>query len=244
MPRVIKKKIYQDLSLIYDHLMKKVRYDYWADYIYNLTFEYLNNNPRILELGSGNCQFAEYFIKKFPNYVATDISIDMLRRSKTKLINVCCDMTSLPFNSKFDMILSTFDSVNYLTSKKKLLLFLNESASLLKENGILTFDASMEGNSLKHINNPVRQGKIKDIEYVHRSIYDKSSRIHSNIFEIKFADGNTHKETHKQKIFHFVDYFNYIEKAKLYVVDCVEAFTFRKGKENSKRVQFIVKKAG
>ena len=99
-------------------------------------------------------------------------------------------------------------------------------------------------NSLKHINTPVREGKLNEIEYIHRSIYDEGSRIHKNIFELKFPNGEMHKETHKQKIFHFEDYFNYIEKAKLYVVDCVEAFTFRKGNENSKRVQFIVKKAG
>ena len=58
-------------------------------------------------------------------------------------------MTNIPFNSEFDLILSTFDSVNYLTSGKKLLSFFKESQRLLNDDGILTFDASMEKKQFK-----------------------------------------------------------------------------------------------
>jgi len=48
-------------------------------------------------------------------------------------------------------------------------------------------------------------------------------------------------EIHKQKIYKFEDYFEIIAKAGMYVVECLDAFTFNNGNQHSERVQFIVK---
>lgn len=236
---------YESVSLIYDRLMRSVRYDYWADYIFDIAGKYVDKNARILELGSGNCKLATELKKKYKQIIATDLSANMLRLNGRKnLPKVCCNMTSLPFKLDFDLVISTFDSVNYLLYKKDLRKLFKEVSTLLSEDGIFTFDASMEQNSIIHSGQPERTGKTKGISYKQRSIYDAGKKIHQNIFEIRLENGQIITEIHRERIYSFEDYFNFIEGAGLYVAECLDAFSFKNGGPDSKRLQFIVKKAG
>lgn len=243
MPVVNRKNIYSSLPLIYDHLMRRIRYDYWADYIFHLTSKYVSKKAAVLELAAGNCMLAKFLIKKYPDLIVSDLSSEMLVSADNGSLNkVCCDMFAIPFKKKFDLIYMTFDSINYILSKRKILLFLNRVKESLTTDGIMTFDASLEKNSISHVSQPVRKARFNGYNYVHKSIYDRKTRIHKNIFEIVQPDGKVLKEVHKQKILDFNEYFNLIEKAKLYVVECFDAFSFNNGNASSKRVQFIVKK--
>jgi len=234
-------KPYEKLAFIYDHLMSHVNYELWADYIFEISKTYINRKSSILELAGGNGKFSDIFLKFYPNILITDKSFVMLSSGKNKLQKVCCEMSSLPFKSKFDFIYSTFDSINYLISKKDLLKLFIEIHNILSEDGIFTFDVSLEKNSLKHAMVPVRTSRSSKIRYKHLSLYNKNSRIHKNIFEIRF-NGTTFKEVHKQKIYPFELYFDLLEKANLFVINCYESFSFDKAKPSSQRAQFIVRK--
>ena len=235
-------KIYNKLSIIYNTVMHKVRYDRWSEYLLAIVELYVNNQAEVLEIAGGNCNFAGYFIQHFPNLIVTDKSFNMLASSKFKdLPRICCDMTKLPFKSKFDLIYSTFDSVNYLTSKRSLMTLFRGVKAILKDDGIFTFDVSLEKNSLLHIEKPIRKGSCSGISFVHKTNYNPKMRIHKNIFKIKI-DNNIFTEVHKQKIYPFEVYFDLIESAGLYVVECMETFSFIKASADSERIQFIVKK--
>ncbi len=83
----------------------------------------------------------------------------MLKSDTNNVVNkVCCDMTSLPFDTKYGLIFSTFDSVNYLMSKKKLLALFKQVSLLLEDNGIFTFDVSLEKNSLEFLQDHAVEG--------------------------------------------------------------------------------------
>ena len=243
MEKIHRSKIYNDVSNIYDHIMRKVRYDYWADYIYAISNEYVGDEPNVLELGSGNCHLARFLSAYYPKLIATDVSHAMLsKNSKTHLIKVCSDMTMIPFKTKFDLIVSAFDSVNYLISKKKLLALFDEIYRTLSDNGIFTFDVSLEKNSYRHIKDPVRIGSYKGVQYKQETDYNSIKNIHRNVFIITYPDGNMFKEIHIQKIYSFETYFDLMDSAKLAVKECYDAFTFKDGSAKSSRVQFIVVK--
>ncbi len=237
-----KSKIYQNLPLIYNHVMKEVNYQAWAKYIYLISKTFIKEEPRILELAGGNLNLANILSFYYPNILVTDASFKMLASDpKKELPKVACDMTMLPFRKKFNIIFSTFDSINYLTSKSKLLKLFKEVADILDSKGIFTFDVSLENNSLKHSKEAVRKGTIDEVYFTHKSEYSRVSRIHKNIFKIKI-DEETVTEVHKQKIYPFELYFEILEKAGLYVIDCLDAFSFKKGSAKSERVQFITRK--
>ena len=150
-------EIYSKLSRIYNTVMHKVRYDRWSEYLLAVVELYMNDKAEVLEIAGGNCNFAGYFIEHFPKLIVTDKSFNMLASSKfINIPRICCDMIKLPFKSKFDLIYSTFDSVNYLTSRKRLLDLFKGVKEILKEEGIFTFDVSLERNSLLHVEKPQR----------------------------------------------------------------------------------------
>ena len=235
--------VYESVSLIYGELMRDVKYNKWSKYLLDVVSEYNEKkNPSVLELGAGDCKIARRISKKYHNIIASDLSLPMLQQGKKVFVSkVCCDMTSLPFNNKFDLIYSTFDSVNYLLSKRKLLTLFLEVKKVLSASGIFTFDVSLERNSLDFEGSYSVEGKINGYSFTRKSKYNLTSRIHKNIFNITDKYGNVKKEIHKQKIYKFETYFDIIAKAGMYVVECLEAFTFNNGNQNSERVQFILK---
>jgi ubiquinone/menaquinone biosynthesis C-methylase UbiE len=222
--------------------MNFVSYKWWARYIYSITKPKVVKNPYVLELAAGNCALAEHLSKHYKNYLVTDLSKSMLSHSKIKLNKVCCNMTAIPFSKKFDLIFTSFDSVNYLLSKKLLLKFFKEVNSHLSEKGVLTFDAALESNSYKHQETATTKGRAKGFTYYRKSIFMPTGKIHKNIFTITYPTGETFSETHKQKIYSYDTFFDMAEKSGLYVVNCYKAFSYTKGKASSDRVQFIMKR--
>ena len=239
-----KVKAYANVSFIYEELMKDVNYPEWAKYIQNISSEFVRKDSKVLELGAGNCKIANLLSKKYYEIIATDISLSMLKSDTKNVVKkVCCDMISLPFNTKYDLIFSTFDSVNYLMSKKKLSALFKQVGYLLKDDGIFTFDVSLEKNSIEILQDHAVEGSTGSYSFKRVSKFYKGKKVHKNIFYITGADNNVVKEVHEQKIFDFETYFDLIFKAGLYVVDCFETFTFKIGNVGSDRIQFIIKKA-
>jgi len=238
------KKAYTVLADFYEHLMNKVNYDAWAEYLYDIIKDSIPTDSNVLELAGGSGSISFYLQKYFHEYILTDKSWYMLNKaSEYSLSLVCCDMQYLPFKKKFGLILSTFDSVNYLLTKKSLQNMFSSVQKILDENGIFTFDASLFMNSIALAEEKVTTNKYKNIHYKQISHYDTESRIHSNVFIINLPGQNEIVEIHRQRIWDFEEYFDIMDKCGLYVVDCFENFTMKKGKPTSKRVQFIVRKS-
>lgn len=234
---------YSLLAEFYAHLMRKIDYKDWSEYLLAIFRNYAVNDDYILEIGGGNGVVASYLQDVFPNIVLTDLSKEMLFKCiDPRPVKVCCDMRNMPFKNKFDLIYSTFDSVNYLLSEKDLGKFFIELHSLCNDDTVCTFDVSLEKNSIKFEKYLNRKGKFKGMSYVQKSRYDKVKKIHYNYFEIMLEDGKIVSEIHAQKIYDFETYFNLIDKSGLYVVDCLDAFSFDKVNAKSLRAQFVVKR--
>lgn len=221
--------------------MRGIDYSSWADYIIDVIDLYPIKINKVLELGAGTCEISSYLAKYFNTYFISDISKQMLYNGNDLMNKVVCDMAKLPFKTEFDIIFSIFDSVNYLTTEDKFIQFLSECREILSEDGIITFDASLEKNSLKHLRNLNRKGKHNGVNFQQISKYDKKNKIHKNIMKLKF-DEEIYIEEHIQRIYEFEEYFIFAEEAGLRVIDCFDCFTFDDARRNSERVQFVLGK--
>ncbi len=233
---------YKVVSLIYNHLMRTITYHDWGKYISDLQSFYNDKAETYLEIAAGSGKLASYLSNIFPNLVLLDLSPSMLKLIDESKKSVCADMTNLPFKSKFDFIFSTFDSINYLVTKEELQKYLNEIALILSDDGIFTFDASLENNSIKNAKWLNRNGKYRNLLYKQISNYNIEKKIHKNRFKVKLENGEIIEEVHTQKIYDFELYFELAENSGLYVVDCFESFTFEDANSESERIQFIMKK--
>ena len=220
--------------------MKSIDYSNWADYIIDISYNYNSRIDYVLELASGNCLLSKKLSNEFSNVFLTDNSFSMLNSNSVQLKKICCDMTSLPFKNTFDLIFSTFDSINYLVEKPELEKLFIEIKRLLSAKGIFTFDVSLEKNSIKNQKRLSRKGKHKGIKYTQKSEYDKKEKIHYNFFQLVLESGEKIEEIHKQKIYDFEEYFEIIYDCDLMVRDCFDAFTFDNATNNCERVQFVV----
>jgi SAM-dependent methyltransferase len=173
----------------------------------------------------------------------SDLSLNMLKsESNFSGKKICCDMISLPVKEKYDLVICAFDSINYLTSKIKIIKLFEEVKNLMHPNSFFVFDASMLSNSIKSSKNKITKGRVGSIHYSQQSTFNIKTRIHKNKFKIHYPDGNEFTETHRQKIYDFDFYFFAAEKSGLYVSECFDAFSFREAKYYNERVQFILRK--
>jgi len=233
---------YSKIASIYQHLMRKVNYDVWAEYLFMILHPYVKTNPRVIEIAGGEGSIAFYLQKEYGSYVLTDLSHAMLNISETDLPKVACDVRALPFKSKFDLALMIFDSINYLLTKKDLETAFTTISSILAPGGLFAFDASLAENSKKHIAPHIEHKKVDDYKYTHTSAFNPITKIHKNHFVVTDPEGNEYTELHRQRIYSQEDFFIAIEKSGLYVVACYDCFTMNKPRINSKRIQFILKK--
>jgi len=151
-------------------------------------------------------------------------------------------MIHLPFKGNFDFIYSTFDSINYIHNDRQLIEFFKGIKNIISDDSFFIFDVSLKHNSLKHLKRLNRNGKYAGIEYKQISEFDEKTGLHINTVIIKTSGGKIYKERHIQKIYDFYYYFHVLEKADLYIVECLEAFSFKDGTPDSERLQFIVKR--
>lgn len=238
----IKVDPYLHVSNIYAHLMDFVSYKWWARYLFTITRNKTIKNPAVLELAAGSCLMAKHLSRFYKNYIATDISLSMLKHSDKNIKRICCDMSCLPFSKNFDLIISSFDSINYLTNKNILLKSFKGISDSLTPKGIFTFDAALENNSYKHEKTANQKGKSAGFIYTRKSKFLAGSKIHKNIFTIQYPDGKIVTEIHRQKIYPLRTFYEMAEKSGLEVVNCYKAFSLKKGNADSDRVQFIMRR--
>ncbi|MBK6915707.1 MAG: hypothetical protein IPH11_19350 [Ignavibacteriales bacterium] len=77
-------KPYENLSIVYNRIMRKVNYEKWAEYIWTIAAANIDGEIFALELGSGTCNFANILRRNVKSIVASDISSSMLFQSNDK----------------------------------------------------------------------------------------------------------------------------------------------------------------
>ena len=239
----MKVKPYEKLADVYRGLMKNVDYVKWSQYIIEIAEDYINDEASVLELASGNCKMAEMISSRFINFVGTDLSISMLLSAESREIKkICCNMTDLPLKIKFDFVFSAFDSVNYLLNRMELLRLFEEVYFVLEDNGIFTFDVSLEKNSIRFLVEKNTEDYYDRFSFKRINQYNKRDKIHYNRFVITHDSGTVVKELHKQKIYDIGTYFKLAEQVGLITENCYDCFTFNDITSNSERAQFILRK--
>lgn len=234
-------KNYTVISAIYSDMMSHINYRKWAKYIYEIIKPYLPENPFVLDVTAGSGLLTNHINEIFSNIIMNDISFEMLKVAKLKIPKICSDIRYLPFNTKFDVVISNFDSINYLLTEEDVLKAFKEISQILKPDGIFVFDVSLENNCIQYIKPYIYESKFNNLRYFYKMTYDTKNKINSTIIDIYDHIGQKFSEIHNQKIYPFETIFYLLEQANFEVIRCYECFTKNLATPNSKRAQFITK---
>ena len=161
-------------------------------------------------------------------------------KRKLKIDFKAQNMTDFNFETKFDLILSFFDSLNYLTNIDQLQKCFESAAASLTKSGLFIFDM----NSL---------GRIKTIEEKsiviegdsYECFWEDITKPKENLWQVKLkiCPNNDQlpcfEEVHSERGYKIKTILRLLKNSGFKAVDVYNAFSFAKGKNNSDRLYFV-----
>jgi len=131
-------------SQYYDLLYQDKNYRAEVDYVDQLIHQYRPKSTSILELGSGTGKHANLLAEKDYYILGLERSAEMVAiASKTRLKNVdfiVADISDFQVNQSFDVALSLFHVISYLTDNQSLINTFGHVHRHLNKNGLFIFD--------------------------------------------------------------------------------------------------------
>ncbi|NUM69649.1 MAG: class I SAM-dependent methyltransferase [Ignavibacteriaceae bacterium] len=233
---------YSLFAPVYNYHMRYVNYVYWSRYLLKLMQKNGIEKGNLLEIAAGTGTLASYLKPHFKSYMISDISKDMLKQSKSGLQKICFDMRKFPLKTRFDIVLSAFDSINYILSPGEIKKVFDNVSAVLPGGGKFLFDTSLERNS--HVYSTIfkKPIRIKDFVVKQESRYDSEEKIHTNTFTFEFESGKIIREIHRQRIYTVAEIEEILTASGFTEIKKFDSFSFREGNEESFRIQFIAGK--
>lgn len=190
-------------SKYYDLLYRDKDYRAESDYVHTLINEYFPNASTILELGSGSGAHAEYLCAKGFEVTGLERSAEMVVEAKQKNIQgfvpLEADITDFAIEQTFDVAVSLFHVISYLTENDDLLKTFELTHRHLRPEGIFIFDVWYTPAVLT-LRPETRIKRLSD-ETVHitriaESVMHSSRNVVDVNYEVKILDKTTnHTET-------------------------------------------------
>ncbi|MFH5832427.1 class I SAM-dependent DNA methyltransferase [Halalkalibaculum sp. DA384] len=248
---------YSKLAYIYDTIMEDVDYEVWADFIDEIIQTNHPDPVSILELACGTGSMA-LSLDELMCYdiVATDKSPHMIKIARCKKRDnrwsdvdfKVMDFLDIALDRRFDAVISTFDSVNYLHKPRDIVRLLKEIKKVLKPDSIFVFDFTTPKNSIrsiKYLNN--EEGYAPgNYRFFRKSSYNPSSRIHYNVFDIEKLDNDMetvlekYHEVHKQKIYTLPEMLDIIDETEFTLLAKYDGFDLVEADESSLRITMVL----
>ncbi|MBN1560070.1 class I SAM-dependent methyltransferase [candidate division KSB1 bacterium] len=240
---------YSALAHIYDDVMAHVNYKRWAAYIHEIITRFRPHSHWIVDISCGTGTLCLLLARYGYNVTGMDRSPAMLKQAARKTLPqknsyICADLRSLPFAAQPDVMVSLYDSMNYLMKAESWHKSLREIFLALKDNGLFIFDVSTIYNSRKDFARYIHSESFAGGSYHRRSTFDRKENIQTNYFEIKLSHqpGHLFCETHHQRIRHLEEIVALIDHSPFSLIAGYKEFSLEPYHENCERVHFVLKK--
>jgi len=241
-------KPYSNIAQYYDILMKEVGYDKWIEYIMD-TIDLFNikATPMLdLTCGTGNSILPFVKRKKKP-LLGVDNSIEMLKVAKEKDPNVTlvqANAMRLPFSNHFNLVLSMFDSLNYILKLDNLIEAFSSVKEALRDGGHFIFDMNTP-YGLKCVSGRDVREENKNLMSVWRNAYNKDTKmltLHLTLFVKKDTNWHRIDEIHEEKGYSEEEIKYGLKTLDFEVIDAFRCFGHSRPDRFTKRILYIAKK--
>jgi SAM-dependent methyltransferase len=238
---------YSALAPIYDYVMDHVDYRLWAQYLLTLIKKHGKNIKRVLDVSCGTGSLWQRLEEAGMTVYGCDPAWSMLKVAKRKLTPRylwCGDIRHLGLRWQPQVVLSTYDSMNYLMCATDWMKALQSIHGVLPTEGLFIFDISTLHNSKTFFQRYVQKEKTPGGNYLRTSYYRSRNSVQVNEFKINLekAPGVTFHEIHRQKILARDTILQYIGKTQFFLEGCYADFSFLPAGENAERLHFVLKK--
>lgn len=199
----------KDVSKYYDLVMADFDYQELVDYLDDLIIEAGGERTNVFDIGCGTAQELIFFLQLGYKVHGLDLSKDMIEVAKEKLYHVDfqqADMSNFKTinDVKYDNVICTFDSINYLLTEKQISGCFSSVYNSLTDNGLFLFDFNtLYGLLNEWSGTKLEEGSGYYIAYESEFDYDKAILSTKMKFFIEEEDGRyiSFEEIHKEKGF-------------------------------------------
>ena len=239
---------------VYDRLTFEIDYKKRASYLHQCIVRHGGKCGELLDMGCGTGSMCEEMARLGYSVVGADDSYDMLTEAMNKRIAsglpityVAQSMTELDMPGKFDVIISTLDSLNHLTDPEDFDRAIAGAALFLREDGVFVFDVNsvykhdriLAGNTFVY--------DLDDIYCIWQNTpgEDHLTEMDLDIF-VQDGDGKYERmEDHFTERGYSDDFIRKtLENHGLETVAVYHAYTFLPPQEDSQRLVYVARHAG
>jgi len=249
-------KVYQDFAFVYDRLTDDINYNTWASYIEEI-FERNHARPEIvLDLGCGTGSLSIELSKMGFDMIGLDSSEEMLGIAAEKaamadrnILFINQDMREMDLYGTVGAVVSTLDSLNYLSSINCLKKVFARVNNFLDKDGFFIFDVHSRYKMEKIFGNNTFHVVNDDIAYIWNCHYDGRRKVcqHDITCFIKSEDMEVEQydrfdEFHEERFFSKEEIEQALLEANLKVTNVFDGATFRKTSPKSERWLYVCRK--
>jgi ubiquinone/menaquinone biosynthesis C-methylase UbiE len=244
------------IAPFYDELMNGVPYDTWITYLHRLLETRQANPKRVLDLACGTGNVTERLAQEGFEVTGVDIAPGMIEAARKKAAKQNLTIAyhvqdaaelHLP-GETFDLCVSFFDSLNYITEPARLQAAMHRVAAHLVPDGLFIFDLNTDF-ALR--NNFFDQDNLETNERLHyewKSQYYPDSRLCrvQMQFWYREEDGSARafEEVHWQYAYEEAEIKSMLTEAGFVDITSYQSYTLRATTQISDRVHYVARFSG
>lgn len=243
---------FDDIAFLYDELMSGVPYAGWVEYIHRVLQHFGFEPKTVLDLCCGTGTASLILAKEGYRVTGVDISAGMIecaaRKAEAERLPIdfrVQDAGNLRLGKRFDLVVSLFDSLNYILDAATLQNAFHRVYEHLEPGGLLIFDVNTEVALAGRLFDQSNLGSGQRVIYDWRSTYDHDTRICSIRMSFIHRSCGTESHvriTHYQRAYTMFELVRMLETAGLTVLAQYHGYTLRKASSRSDRVFFVARK--
>ena len=238
----------------YDELMHNVPYDFWVRYVQEIIERYRLRVKSVLDLACGTGNVAMRLAQMGYEVWGVDISAPMIAEAKRKAQEAGLDVyyevqdaAQLQLPTQFDLVLSLFDSLNYILSPEKLQEAFRRVYAHLRSGGAFIFDVNTEYALREGLFDQDNLGSRRRLLYRWKSRYDEETRTCT--VEMEFCLRNEagevvqhFVEVHRQRAYGLDELHTMLRNAGFDYARAFHAYTLRPPNATTDRAFFVATK--
>lgn len=235
--------MYSEFADIYDSLMKDVEYEKWADFFEEI-FKRSGIRPElVLDLGCGTGTLTKIMADRGYDMTGVDSSFSMLNKATEKggdILYLNQDMTEFELYGTMGAIISSLDSVNYITDKKSLEKVFSLAHNYLDYDGVFIFDINSPYKLKNILGGNTYTYDENGIFYTWESVYDEEEML-CDFYLTFFVECENGKylridEEQTERAWRPVELVKMLEKTGFCDIEVFGDKTFSEPKETEERI--------
>jgi SAM-dependent methyltransferase len=233
----------------YDHLMKTVPYRHWVDYVESLLRRWEARPVDVLDLACGTGRVGSEMVRRGYQVRGADLAEPMVReciRQEPPLPAMVCDASQIGVaDTRFDLVVSLYDSLNYILVPEKLAAAVREAHRILRSGGLFIFDLNTERALASGLFTQDNMRSDDPLQYTWEAHWDPKSRIcRVDMLYYWNGDGGPKhfRETHYQRAYDNSEVLSMLRMAGFARFESYSAYTFRAVTPLSDRAYYVAVK--